>query len=123
MAAYNFMKRFAPAVRSGKKRSTIRARRKNGYLPEKGACIDLYTGMRSKACRKLRRVKVRRVRPIVIATAIEPEHSQVVLDGVRLTQREVLELARADGFANTAEFFEYFETTHGSYAALYLIEW
>lgn len=49
MTAINFSRRFAKDVRLGKKRRTIR-RTKKGTI---GGRLQLYTGMRTKSCRKL----------------------------------------------------------------------
>lgn len=51
MPMFNFKKQFADSVESGEKRQTIRARRKN--RPQVGQTAYLYTGARTKACRKL----------------------------------------------------------------------
>ena len=53
MPALNFQARFAPLVESGEKRQTIRACRKDGRDPKVGDTLYLYTGQRTKACRKL----------------------------------------------------------------------
>ena len=52
MPAYTFQSRFAPLVASGEKRQTIRAIGKRRHAAV-GDRIQLYTGMRTKACRKL----------------------------------------------------------------------
>ena len=57
MAALNFQKRFAEAVETGEKRQTIRRRRADGHDPKAGDPLYLYTGMRTKACRKLATVR------------------------------------------------------------------
>lgn len=52
MPAYNFQKQFAPLVESGEKRQTIRVFGKRRHA-RPGESLQLYTGMRTKACRKL----------------------------------------------------------------------
>ena len=52
MPALNFKKEFADKVASGEKRQTIRALRKDGKNPRPGQKLYLYTGMRTKYCRK-----------------------------------------------------------------------
>jgi len=52
MPALNFHKQFAPAVEDGSKRQTIRALRKHPI--RSGDHLYHYTGMVTKACRKLR---------------------------------------------------------------------
>ena len=51
--AINFKREFAEAVRSGKKRQTIRAPRKRNPSTE-GCRLCLYTGMSTPKCEKLR---------------------------------------------------------------------
>lgn len=52
MAAYNFQKRFATLIESGDKNHTIRRIGKRRHASP-GEAIQLYTGMRTKFCRKL----------------------------------------------------------------------
>lgn len=52
MPAYNFRKQFAPLVESGQKRQTIRTIGKRRHA-RAGEPLQLYTGQRTKACRKL----------------------------------------------------------------------
>lgn len=122
MAAYNFQKRFAPAIRSGAKRGTIRARRKNGYVPKVGEMISLYTGMRSIACELLRHVKVKAITPIVVNTT-DGDFDGVVLDGVVLGREAALKLAKDDGFESLADMAAFFSEAHGDSFSGYLIQW
>lgn len=125
MAAINFRKEFAALVKSGKKRCTMRQRRKNGYVPAVGECLALYTGMRSKGCEKLNTVTVKAVRPVIIELekALDQERTVVVLDGKPLSLAEIRELALRDGFSSVAEFRGFFRSQYGTQAHLYLIEW
>lgn len=52
MVAYNFQARFAPDVAAGRKLQTIRAEGRRAHA-KAGDRVQLYTGMRTKACRKL----------------------------------------------------------------------
>jgi hypothetical protein len=52
MVAYNFQARFADMVERGQKTRTIRAIGKRRHAA-RGDKIELYTGMRTKSCRKL----------------------------------------------------------------------
>lgn len=121
MAAYNFKKQFAPDVKSGKKRCTMRQRRKNGYVPTPGECLTLYTGMRSKGCEKLATVKVKKVTPVTII--LDEIETRVALDGYPLGPGEIMALALRDGFSSVAEFRGFFRSQYGTQAHLYLIEW
>lgn len=122
MAAYNFQRMFAPKVKSGEKRCTIRARRKTGYVPTVGETITLYTGMRTTKCELLRRVKVKKVTPILVNTN-KGEIDGVILDNQVLGPRQIYDLARLDGFESVAQFGAFFFDQHGPSANLYLIEW
>ncbi|MCP3969987.1 MAG: hypothetical protein GY717_06670 [Rhodobacteraceae bacterium] len=53
MVAYDFQAWLAPAVSSGQKTTTIRAPRKDNRHAKPGDRLQLFTGMRTKACRKL----------------------------------------------------------------------
>ena len=66
MPALNFQKQFAAIVESGQKRQTIRAYRKGGRDPKPGDTLYLYTGMRTKQCRKLGEVRCQSAWPIRI---------------------------------------------------------
>ena len=64
MPAYSFNTRFVPMVVDGTKRQTIRARRKN---PAKvGDTLYLYSGLRTKYCKKLREDKCTATTTIII---------------------------------------------------------
>ncbi len=52
MVAYSFNRRFVPAIESGIKSQTIRAHRRRHARP--GERLQLYTGMRTRACRLIR---------------------------------------------------------------------
>lgn len=121
MAAYNFQKQFAPLIESGAKQSTIRARRKNGYLPREGDVLRLYQGMRTKACRLIKEVAVARVSPITVNARLGC--ADVILNGSRLNDGEVYELAKSDGFKGIREFAQFFEDKYGPELQAYLIEW
>ena len=51
MPALNFQKQFVPLIESGEKRQTIRSQRKQPI--KVGDLLYLYTGQRTKNCRKL----------------------------------------------------------------------
>lgn len=123
MSAYNFQRQFRELIVSGQKLHTIRARRKNGYLPEVGERIKLYTGMRTKRCELLREVEVARVRVIIIEQRGPIDPPRVVLDLQRLSPREIDDLAMNDGFRSYEEFGDFFRRKHGDTFAGYLIEW
>lgn len=59
------------------------------------------------------------VRPIQVISLSRT----VILDGAPLDAASVEQLARADGFQGSADFFEYFRTTDGAPYAGHLIGW
>lgn len=122
MSAYNFQKRFAPDVRAGRKRCTIRARRKNGYVPKVGERIKLYTGMRTKACELMREVCVRRVTALTIFDG-ETFIPKIIIDGVPLGRDRAWGIVRMDGFDSFLAFKHFFQQQHGLPFNGYLIEW
>jgi hypothetical protein len=118
MPSLNFQKQFAPAVRAGirrrpgGKRQTIRGR----AIPE-GAPLYLFTGMRTKQCRRLGKATCRRCRPITIHGAF------VSVDGRMLDVGELIDLAHDDGFADCRAMKDWFQKTHGLPFVGWLIEW
>lgn len=66
MVAYNFSERFAGPVERGEKRQTIRKPRVNGHA-KVGDSLQLYTGMRTASCRKLRDAVCHDVCSVLIA--------------------------------------------------------
>lgn len=119
MPAYNFQTQFAPAVEAGTKCSTIRPWRKDHRDPKVGATLYLYTGMRTKACRRLRTATCTAALPIEINCA----QRYVILDGKRLTDAEVIKLAGIDGFTSAADFFAFFADQYGAVMCGLQITW
>jgi len=117
MPLFNFQKQFAADVESGRKRQTIRARRK--IRPQVGQTAFLYTGTRTKACRKLGEAKIRVVADVMI-------FAQGVVIGTTITivrQADQDQFARADGFKDWAEMRDWFANTHGLPFKGDLIKW
>lgn len=106
MPALNFSACFIEKVQSGKKRQTIRKRRKHPI--KEGDRLYLYTGLRTKRARKLRE----EICIDVSALRIESE-KEIFLNGKRLDQEAVKDLAVKDGFLNAAGFVKWFEYRYG----------
>lgn len=102
MPAYNFQLQFADKVKSGAKRQTIRATRKDGRVPAVGDVFKGFTGMRSKKCRFLTEGTISEVLPICIM----PEG--IWLAGIPLTDGEATQLALLDGFQDADEMCAWF---------------
>ncbi|HEA67827.1 MAG TPA: hypothetical protein ENI07_13550 [Desulfobacterales bacterium] len=108
MPALNFQKQFAGAVERSEKCQTIRAYRKDCRNPQPKQTLFLYTGMRTKYCRKLGEYKCKSVSPIAI------EKSFDVIVGINsLSVREKKELSAADGFDSIQDFYDFFIRHHG----------
>ncbi len=104
MVAYNFQPRFAEAVANGDKRQTIRREGKRIHA-KRGDKVHLFTGMRTKNCRKL-------------GEAICTYSSHVGLrEGVlslgNYPHVTADQFAMLDGFAHYADMLDWFRDTHG----------
>ncbi len=117
MPSLNFQPRFAPLVESGEKTQTIRAYRKDGRDPKVGDTLYLYTGMRTKKCRKLGEGVVKSVR------TFEIKPPGFVVDGKFLGLREARKIAQDDGFEDAIEMAVWFAKFHGLPFAGLLIRW
>lgn len=115
MPAYNFQAQFAPDVESGRKRQTIRPKRKRPTKP--GDTLYLYTGMRTKACRKLRKAVCQSVKEITVFP-----HDMMLGDRY-LSYLEQIEMAGADGFDSLRAFRLFFAERYGLPFEGELIEW
>ncbi|SFF45399.1 hypothetical protein SAMN05216566_11456 [Aureimonas phyllosphaerae] len=104
MVAFNFQGRFVPLIENLTKRQTIRqtARAKPGDR------LQLYTGQRTAACRRL--VDPDPVCELVQYVALRPEY--VTFGNLAALPPEFEdrdEFARADGFADYREMLDWFE--------------
>ena len=98
MVAINFSAQFSGPVERGEKTQTIRRDRRC----EPGAALQLYTGQRTKACRKLRDAVCRDV------TYVGLTARGVTLGAVDRFPRDIDEFARLDGFENYAAMWKWF---------------
>jgi uncharacterized protein YqfB (UPF0267 family) len=115
MPALNFKAQFADAVAIGRKTQTIRAARKHPI--KVGDTLYLYTGMRTKQCRRLRRAVCTAVHDIKI------DQASCWIDGRWLALYEIKDLAAADGFMDAPTFCDFFRATHGLPFNGQLIKW
>lgn len=114
MVAYNFQKRFAPDVASGRKRQTIRAKRTLKHA-QPGEHVQLYTGMRRAGCRLLA------VGVCEFSTPVRIESMGAWLDGARVYSLD--SFAQADGFETFTEMKAWFAENHGLPFDGILIKW
>jgi len=117
MALYGFRERFAPAIEDGSKRQTIRARRKDKRVPKPGEILHLYTGLRTKQCRKLGMSPCLDVRNVMI------DNIAVSIDGEYLSGMARNKFAIADGFGSWEEMRTFFDLEHGLPFEGHVIRW
>lgn len=112
MVAYNFKPQFAPLIASGQKCQTIRAWGKRRHA-RPGDLLQLYTGQRTRSCRKLLNACCTEAIPI----AMHPHKMGAVVTGISiylghaefaLDAASVDALAKADGFESSDEFLDFF---------------
>ena len=114
MTALSFKARFAGPVERREKRQSIR--QKNRFAV--GKPIQLYTGMRTKACRKL--VAEDPICTAIDAVTVAPDF--VSIGGWRLASGDLIDFARADGFATVADFKAFFIVDGAPFDG-FLIRW
>lgn len=109
MVAFNFQPRFADAIRAGTKRQTIRRRAR----VEPGRMVQLYTGMRTRFCSKLREDQVcTLVWPVGLDVCLHG-FGEIVVNGMRLFGPDRERLAQDDGFESLAEMHAFWLDRHG----------
>ncbi len=119
MPGLNFQARFADAVKSGRKKQTIREIRKRPIVV--GDTLKLMTGQRQKGkYRPLGEATCLSVEPIVIDTASHTVHLE---NGLLMSFIEMTLLVARDGFKSQLEFFEWFEKQYGERFEGVLIRW
>ncbi len=115
MPALNFKSEFADAVESGLKTNTIQSKRKRPIRA--GERLILYTGMRTRECRRLGEGECTNT------VSIEISEASVVVNGRTLGAEKEYELARFDGFETEAEFRAFFRAEYGLPCSGVLISW
>lgn len=106
MVAFNFQQQFAAPIQSREKCQTIRQTRR----AKVGDSIQLYTGMRTKNCRKL--VEEDPICVCVDYVAIRPGY--LTVGDVNKHPRDIDEFARLDGFASYAAMHRWFAERYGT---------
>jgi hypothetical protein len=115
MTAFNFKPRFVPKIIDRTKTQTVRAERKDGWRPEPGTDVQLYTGLRTSRTKLIGKAKLISITSIQIDWA----HSWVDLTKNGKQTRidcwkpgPLNEFARADGFENWEAFWTFFRVIH-----------
>lgn len=107
MVAYSFQRRFSPSIEAGTKDHTIRAdRRRHAKAGEE---LQLYEGMRTKACRLLGRP------PCLLVGPIRLDFDRGVVEcgpWTYTTAAELDHLGRRDGFSDWAEMRAFWAEFH-----------
>ena len=130
MPSLNFQKQFAPAVKAGIKRQTIRANGKRKPF-KKGDTLYLFTGMRTRSCERLGTEKCKSAVPFKIIqydTVIATMYKIIIGEGFNAVQynhcsKEIAQLAKDDGFRSVIDFIYFFKNTHGLPFHGQLIKW
>jgi hypothetical protein len=115
MALLGFQQQFAEKVERGLKLRSIRKLRKRPI--KVGDTLHLYSGLRTKSCRKLGIGKCTKVANITITL------TDIIEDGKVLPDRTADFFARLDGFKNSNELCVFFNTLYGVPFTGNLIEW
>ena len=105
MVAFNFSPEFAGAVTSGAKVQTIRKTRRG----KPGDAVQLYTGQRTKKCRKLR--------PDTTLCYVDYVH--IAPDGLTFGNKEkhpgnADAFAKRDGFKDFSDMLAWFQKKYGA---------
>ena len=111
MVAYNFKPQFISLIEPGAKRQTIRALGKRRHA-RPGESLQLYTGQRTRQCRKLLTPDpvCEDVLPIEIRCSQNGSTAvSVSLLFTSLKPPEIEALALADGFEDVGAFIRFFE--------------
>lgn len=112
MVSYNFQKQFADDVEYGIKTQTIRQKER----AKKGDRLQLYTGMRTKSCRKLTDAICTDVKPIMIdAMGITISGRRLLAGSAYRDEAEDRDndFAKKDGFEGFSELAEWFSNRYG----------
>lgn len=117
MVAYSFKKRFGPPILAGTKAQTIRGDRKRHARP--GEPVQLFTGMRTKYCKRLGDPTCRSVNPIRIEFPRAQTTPEILIfepDGS--LKRRIVEptalarFAQADGFTDFDDMHAFWCAEH-----------
>jgi len=115
MPLLNFKKEFADDVMMGRKRMTIRKKRKRPI--KKGDDLHLYTGLRTKHTQFLGLGKCLKIQEVTMTEL------GMVIAGQSFAWNELDALAIADGFNSAAKFKSFFQKQYGFPLDAEIIAW
>lgn len=104
-----FKKQFVAKIKAGTKCHTIREDKRNRW--KAGMKMHMATGVRTKNykqfCETLTCISIQKIQ-IIYYDSIMYHYAEVFIDGNKLSQKKVNELAINDGFKDEVEFFKWF---------------
>lgn len=118
MPALNFQPRFADLVESGQKTQTIRKTLRGKV----GDTVQLYTGQRTKNCRKLGEGTITGVHWFFLRRLADGR-PYMLIASLPADFANMNEFAKRDGFADANEMFAWFEKQHGLPFDGFLYKW
>ena len=99
---------FIDKILSGEKRQTIRRASPKWKNVKAGDKLTLYTGLRTKQCRKLGEAVVESITPIMVDTECDNIAVETPLGDFNLNLPALNDLVARDGFVSNDEFFKFF---------------
>lgn len=99
---------FIDKILAGEKRQTIRRASPKWQSVKVGDKLTLYTGLRTKQCRKLGEAFVESITPIMIDTECDNVAVETPLGDFNLDLPALNDLVARDGFDSNDEFFKFF---------------
>lgn len=105
MPLLNFKKQFVQKILSGEKKQTIRAMRKRPF--KVGDRLYLYTGCRTKQCKKIGEAVCVKVDKIEMT--YKKNKFKVYKNYYQMCVAEIIDIAQNDGFTGLKTFFDFFK--------------
>lgn len=105
---------FIDKILSGEKRQTIRRAGPKWAKVKAGDKLTLYTGLRTKQCRKLGEAVVESITPITLSPCNASCGVYTALAVFWLNRWDLEDLAAADGFTSLDDFWNFFAAHYGS---------
>ncbi len=104
---------FLGKIRSGEKRQTIRRAGPKWANVKAGDKLTLYTGLRTKQCRKLGEAVVDSITPIYLFPAQRRAWIKTQLGVLSICDDDLELIAIMDGFNNLCQFWQFFAEKYG----------
>lgn len=103
---------FIDKILSGEKRQTIRRASQKWANVKAGDKLTLYTGLRTKECRKLGEAVVESITPITLQSVDDWVEAHTPLGDFMLYYSDLEDLSGRDGFDGVRDFFLFFYNTY-----------